>query len=373
MTAYGTALAAACLAAAAYQIVALLATLRHLFSAEALLPQCPPPISILKPIRGADGGFCQAIGSHAGQDYPSGFEILFGVTGADDPAATEIERLRREFPSVSIRLIVATQTAPNAKVGVLISLAEEARYPILVVNDGDIHVPPGYLRRVAAPLADPRVGLVTCLYRADATSFPGRFEALGVATDFAPSALVAPLVGVSEFGLGSTLAFRRADLESIGGFDAIAAYLADDYQLGARIHRLGRKNLVSKTVVSTNLQAPSWKAVWNHQLRWARTIRVSRGAGYAGLPVTCASFWALLAALHGDFGLAGMLFALRFAVAFAAGWYLLRSRVVLRYFWLIPLRDLFGLAVWASGISGNRVEWRGNRLELDAEGRIVVR
>ncbi len=373
VTAPGAAIAAACLVAAAYQLLALLATLRHLFSSDVPAPQRPPPVSILKPVRGAGDGFYEAIRSHARQDFPSGFELLFGVTGLDDPAVAEIDRLQREFPASAIRLIVATGTAPNAKVAVLISLAAEARYPFMVVNDGDILVPPGYLNRVAAPLSDPRVGLVTCLYRAESASFPGRFEALGIATDFAPSTLVAPLVGVSEFGLGSTLAFRRADLDSAGGFAAIAGYIADDYQLGARIHRLGRKNLVSKTVVVTNLQAPSWREIWNHQLRWARTIRVSRGAGYAGLPVTCASLWALLAALHGDFKIAAALLALRFMVAFVCGWFLLRSRDVLRYFWLIPLRDLFGLAVWAFGMFGRRVEWRGKTLELDAEGRIVIR
>ncbi len=373
MTATGAVLAAACLAAGAYQLVALFAVLRHRFSAEAPLPPRSLPVSVLKPVRGAAAGFYDAIRSHARQEFPAGFEILFGVSRADDPAVAQVDRLRREFPSVRIRVVVATRGAPNAKVGVLISLAAEARHPVLVVNDGDILVPPGYLSRIAAPLDDPRTGLVTCLYRAEAASFPGRFEALGIATDFAPSTLVAPLVGVSEFGLGSTLAFRRADLDSIGGFASIAPYLADDYQLGARIHRLGRKNRISKTVVATNLQSPSWTAVWKHQLRWARTIRVSRGAGYAGLPVTCASLWALLAALHGDVQTASALLALRFAVAFASGWFLLRSPDVLRYFWLSPARDLYGLAVWAVGLFGNHVEWGGERLALDADGRIAAR
>ncbi len=373
MTASGAVLAALCLAAAAYQLIALVAILRQRFSAEVPLPRRPLPVSLLKPVHGAASGFYEAIRSHARQEFPSGFEILFGIARADDPAVAEVDRLRREFPSIPIRLIVATGAAPNAKVGVLIALAAEARHPLLVVNDGDILVPPHYLSRVTAPLDDPRTGVVTCLYRAEAASFPGRFEALGIATDFAPSALAAPLVGVSEFGLGSTLAFRRADLDSIGGFASIAHYLADDYQLGARIHRLGRKNLISKTVVATNLQSPSWTAVWKHQLRWARTIRVSRGAGYAGLPITCASLWALLAALHGDVQTAAALLALRLAVAFASGWFLLRSRDVLRYFWLIPARDLFGLAVWAVGLFGNHVEWGGERLALDADGRIAVR
>src|SRR5439155_14575100 len=130
-----------------------------------------------------------------------------------------------------------------------IDLARVARYPILIVNDADIQVPRDYLAHVTGPLRDPKIGLVTCLYRARGESTAGRFEALGVATDFAPSALVARLVAVDEFAFGSTLAFRRADLERIGGFEAIAPYIADDYQLGHKLHALGLKCTLADIVV----------------------------------------------------------------------------------------------------------------------------
>ncbi len=183
--------------------------------------------------------------------------------------------------------------------GALIDLAREARHPILIVNDSDISVPAGYIHDVTAPLADPGIGLVTCLYRAEAHDWPSRFEALAIATDFAPSTLVARLFGVSDFGLGSTLAFRRADLDRIGGFHAIADYIADDYQLGHKLHALGLRNMISEVVVSTRLSSGSWLGAWRHQVRWARTIRLSGGAGYAGLPITYASLWAVIAALFG--------------------------------------------------------------------------
>ena len=303
------------------------------------------PVSILKPVHHMDDFVRAAIRSHEPQDYPE-FELLVGST-----------------PAGSL--------APNRKVGALIDLASRARYPILVVNDADITVPRDYLRIVTAPLSDPAVGLVTCIYRAESSTFRGRWEALGVATEFAPSTLVAPLVGVSEFGLGSTLAFRREDLDRIGGFAAIADYLADDYQLGAKLHALGLRNVIAPVVVSTHLAGESWAAVWRHQIRWARTVRLSRLAGYAGLPVTFATLWAVIAACAGMWRLAVALLALRLIMAVIAGWFVLRAIDVLKLWVLIPFRDLYGVAVWAVGLFGDTVEWDGEELRIDREGRIV--
>jgi ceramide glucosyltransferase len=365
------AVAVICGVAGLYQLLALLASVAHRFRSTSGSGRPGSPISILKPVHGADPGFYQAIRSHAVQEYPE-FEMLFGIRDAADEARPEIERLIREFPALAIRLIVCTQEAPNGKVGILMDLAKEARHPILIVNDSDITVPAGYLRGVTAPLAEAGIGLVTCLYRADADDWPSRWEALAIATEFAPSTLLAPFVGVSEFGLGSTLAFRRADLDRIGGFAAIADYLADDYQLGRKLHSLGLKNVISEVVVSTRLAAGRWRTAWQHQLRWARTIRLSRSGGYAGLPVTFATLWALVAALCGQWWLALPLLAIRLAMAVTCGWFVLRSPAVWKYFPLIPLRDLWGVAVWATALFGNTVVWRGRKLRLDAEGRIVA-
>jgi ceramide glucosyltransferase len=359
-----------CAVAAGYQLFAIAACVWHLCRKRPVVGACPA-ISILKPVRGADPGFYEAIRSHAVQEYPQ-FEILFGIRDSDDSARGDIERLIREFPAVSIRLVICTQDAPNGKVVVLMDLAKQARYPILIVNDSDITVPAGYLQGVVAALADAGAGLVTCLYRAEARDWPSRFEALAIATEFAPSTLVAPLVGVSEFGLGSTLAFRRIDLERIGGFAAIADYLADDYQLGKKLHSLGLQNCISEVVVSTRLSAGTWSAAWKHQLRWARTIRLSRGAGYAGLPITFATLWVLVALACGLWGVALALLSIRLTMAIAGGWFVLRSGDVWKYCYVIPVRDLWGACVWAAGLIGNEVEWRGLRLRLDREGRIVT-
>ena len=291
------------------------------------------------------------------------YELLCGVREGD-PAAEVIAECPRA------RLIRCTTVTPNRKVGSLIDLARAARYPILVVNDADIRVEPDYLQRVTAPLRDPGAGLVTCMFRPEGDTLAARFEALGVATDLVPSMIVASALGVDDFASGATMVFRRTDLERIGGFEAIADYLADDYQLGHRIHNLGLKCVLSGTVVSTHLGG-GWREVWVHQVRWARTVRVSKFWGYVGLPVAFASVWAFALAIAGHWVWAASVLAVRMAMATAGGWVVLRSPDVLRMWVLIPIRDLFTAAAWLAGLFGKSVLWRGQRLPIDREGRIV--
>lgn len=329
---------------AAYQLVAFIACLRQLLRRD---PERGwfPSVSVMKPVHSADPGISEAIASHEQQDYPE-FELLVGGTSPAAPATA------------------------NGKVGALIDLGRRARYPVWVVNDADIRVQRDYLQRVVAPLADSRTGLVTCLYRARARGLAARLEGLGVATDFAPSALVAPLVGINEFGMGSTLAFRAETLARIGGFAAVQDYLADDYQIGRRISGLGLRVHLSRVVVETSLSG-NWRTVWRHQVRWARTIRVSRGGGYAGLPITNATIWALAALAGGATLPALSLLALRYLTGLTAGIAVLRCPLTARLWPLMPLRDLFGFAVWCAGLFGSSVEWRGLRLHLSKDGRIV--
>jgi len=326
---------------------------------------------MLKPVHGRDPGFYEAIRSHAAQDYPD-FEILFGLSDPQDPALEDIARLQREFPALHIEALVVAVETPNAKAGVLAELAKRARYPLLLVSDSDIRVEPGYLRAVAAPLADPRIGLVTCLYRARAESWASRFEALGIATEFAPSVMVARLLGQAEFALGSTMVFRASSLGAAGGFETIAEYIADDYQLGRRISALGLRIEFAPVVVETDLGAESWPRTWSHQVRWARTIRVSRPGGYFGYAVTHATPWAVLAFAAGLWQPAAAALALRMVAGVMSG-AVLGDRRVLRDLWLIPVRDLFGFAVWLAGIFGRTVEWRGSKLRIAPDGRIHER
>ena len=363
-------LAIPALAAACYYALAILSA--ALWRRSVALPEAvhfAPPLSVLKPVHGRDPRFYEAILSHAVQDYPE-FELLFGLTTPNDPAIADIERLRREFPGRRIDIVIVETDAPNAKVGVMAELARRARHQVLLVNDSDIVVTPGYFQTVVAPLRDPRIGLVTCLYRGHSESWASHFEALGIATEFAPSVLVARLLGQAEFALGSTMVFRADSLHRIGGFEAIAKYVADDYQLGAHIRKLGYRIEFAPVVVETDLGAGSWAHTWQHQLRWSRTIRVSRPAGYYGYAVTHATFWALVAFAAHQWWAGALALAIRMIAGVMVGAAILKDRGVLARFWLIPLRDLYGFAVWAAGASGNRVQWRDRSLLLSSGGII---
>ena len=351
--------------AIAYQFLTLLAVL--LRKAPPRRQGFRPFVSVLKPVRGLSGGFADAIRSNAAQRYPK-FELLFGFANPRDVARPGVEALAREFSHVSV--VESTTPAANGKVGTLIDLGRAAKGDILIVSDSDIAVPDEYLERVVAPLSEPSIGLVTCAYRAQSEDWAGRFEALGVATDFGPSTLLAPFVGVDEFGLGATLAFRRCDLERIGGFEAVADYLADDYQIGHKIHALGLKCVLSEVIVETHLSGETWAKMWRHQVRWSRTIRVSRFGGYLGLPATFATLWALVALLAGYPLTASAILASRLLMAVGAGWIGLGSRDAVKLIWLVPVRDLFSAVVWAVGLFGNHVDWGGRKFQLDPDGRI---
>lgn len=361
-------LALPALAAAAYYLLALVASLR--WRKTSRTPRELPPISILKPMYGTAAGLYEALRSHATQDYPE-FEILFGFGREDDPARVEVTRLQREFPAVQVRTVTVPTRAPNAKVAVLAELARQARHALLVVNDDDIVAGPGYLRSVAAEFENGRTGLVTCLYRAPAHSLPSLMEALGIATEFVPSVMVARLLGKADFALGSTMALRAETLQAIGGLDGLADFLADDYQLGRRVAARGYRVGFAPVIVETGVGEASWIGMWRHQLRWSRTIRVSQPGGYYGSVVTQATFWALLALVGGQWWAGVAALVARLAAGVWAGSVVLGDGQVRRWFWLLPLRDLFGFVVWLAGCFGSTVYWRGRKLRLQADGRIT--
>jgi ceramide glucosyltransferase len=336
-----------------------------------------PPVSILKPLKGTDPEIYQSFRSHCLQEYPE-YEVIFGVSDPNDPAVASVRQLQSEFPALNIRLMVCRKTlGANVKVSNLAQMLLEARYPHLLVNDSDIRVEPDYLRRVMAPLADLKVGMVTCLYRGVAAATLGsRIESLGISTDFCAGVLAArQLEGGLRFGLGSTMAFRRADLEKIGGFESFADYLADDYELGKRIAGLGLEVRLSDVVVETNLPAYGLPEFLSHQLRWARGVRDSRAGGYFGLVLTFGFLWSCVMVLASGgarwaWALAGTTLFLRAAVALLVGRGVLRDRRLLRQLWLLPVRDLVGVGVWMASLVGHTVSWRGDRFELK-HGKLI--
>jgi ceramide glucosyltransferase len=339
-----------------------------------------PPVSILKPLKGVDPEIWESFCSHCEQDYPQ-FQLIFGVSDPADPAIEVVRKLQAKYPNLPIELIVCDGVlGANIKVSNLAQMLPSARHELLLVNDSDIRVPADYLRKVIAPLADASVGLVTCLYRGvgapiASPTLGSRLEALGISTDFVPGVLSARFLEKGlHFGLGSTLAFRRRDLEAIGGFEALLDYLADDYELGRRIASTGKKVELSTATVVTFLPAYTLRQFFRHQLRWSRTIRDARRWGYSGLLFTFGLPWALLTLLAARgaewaWALLAMTFAVRLAVGFASAAVVLHDRHIFRDVVLLPLRDLIAPLVWAASFVGNRIHWRGDVFELE-DGRL---
>jgi ceramide glucosyltransferase len=330
-----------------------------------------PPVSILKPLRGTDRQMYESFRSHCLQDYPE-YEIIFGVNDANEEAVAEVERLRREFPTHDIRLVVCPEVlGANRKVSSLTQMMREAKYDHILINDSDIRVPCDYLRRIIAPMEDGQVGLVTALYRAEAgRSIASRIEAVTIATDFAGGVLCAvELEGGLHFGLGSTLAFPRAAAEAIGGLATLLDYLADDHELGRMISVAGYKVVLSDVVVETFLPEYKFRAMFEHQLRWARTVRDLRKFGYIGVLLTFGLPWAMAAALCASGAawslvLLGAMTLARFASAYVLCGPILNDRQTLGDLWLIPARDVVGVAIWFASFGGDMIVWRGERFHL---------
>ncbi len=355
------------------------------YSAYAFLRACAkrqhddftPPVSFLKPLRGADRDMYEAFRSHCLLDYPE-YEIIFGVSQADDPAIAWVERLKQEFPERRIELVFCReQLGTNGKVSSLIQMLPHARYEHLVINDSDIRVEPNYLRRVMSPLSCPKAGMVTTLYRGAAGKTLGsKLESLGIGTDFAAGVLSARFIeGGIHFGLGSTLAVKKKALEAIGGFEPVLDYLADDYELGSRIKQAGFNVVLSDKIVDTILPDYRFRDYLDHQLRWMRGIRTSRPGGYLGLLFTFGLPFAMLAAVitRGSLwtvAVLGMTLLLRLSMAYATAQRVMHDRRILRHFWLIPLRDVIALVIWIGGYASSKVVWRGLEFKLN-KGKLV--
>jgi len=346
-----------------------------------------PDVTILKPVKGVDARMYAGFVSHCRQQYAGNFEIVFGVSSMDDLAVGQIERLRAEFPECAIRLVECTERlGTSGKVSNLVQMLREARFEYVVINDSDIRVSPHYLTSVmacfgAAGVEDPRVGMVTAPYlgraaaAGSALTLWARLEALGISTDFLPGVLTARKIeGGIRFGLGSTLAVSRTALAAAGGLEPLVDYLADDYEIGARIAQAGYRVELCGEVVETTVPAYDFRGFWDHQLRWARSTRDSRPLGYLGLGVTYCIPWAVMNCVASglalwSFTLLSLVALARVSVALSVGVGILRDGQVLRDIWLLPLRDLCGLGFWAWSFASDTVVWRGERFRLRG-GRI---
>jgi ceramide glucosyltransferase len=364
------------LAADAFYILSMIAGFRF-FSKRETDAEYLPAVSIMVPLYGADFNAYQNYALLCGQDYPE-YQLVFGVREASDSSVSIIEKLRSDFPDRDIELVVSAETiGPNLKVSNLQNMYSRVKHEHIVILDSDIRVTGDYLRKVIPPLSDPRVGLVTCLYRAaEAPDFAARLEAVGITAEFAPGVLMARMLEGVRFALGSTMATTRARLEAIGGFRALAGYLADDFKLGNLIAADGYEVRLSKHVVETAMPPAGFAGMLRHQMRWARSTRISRPLGYLGLILTYGTALATLTVIvdgASKFSLALLAFTLmvRLAMGWLIGVHWLHDRILKKNFWLLPLRDLLSFVIWCLSWIGNRVEWRGRLFEVGRDGRMI--
>jgi ceramide glucosyltransferase len=339
-------------------------------------PDYFPPASIIKPVKGMDAESFANFASFCSQDYPS-FQIIFAVASASDPAIPVIEKVIASYPAVDMELVIDERTyGPNYKVCNLMNAFPKAKHDIIIVCDSDIRVGRRYLQEVCSPFRDPQVGLVTSLYRTTGVvGAASAVEAMGFTSEMVPNVMVAQKLEGLSFALGASMAVRRGALEKIGGFAALVNYLADDYQLGNKVYRAGYRLVLSDYYVESIMHRETLKNILSRQLRWARTMRVSRPGGYFASGITQPFPAALLALVISGFSAGGiaaalLLYVCRSAVSLVYSRSFVRDRIYPRWLWLLPVRDLLAFCAWALSFLGNRVSWRGHLFRLLPGGKI---
>lgn len=342
-------------------------------------PASRPPVTILKPLHGDEPLLEQALATACRQDYPR-WQVVFGVQDAGDPAAAVVERLRTRFPDCDIALVIDPALhGENRKVGNLINMLPAARHDVLVIADSDVHVRPDYLDRLMAALEQPGVGLVTTIYAGLPSSrrLPALLGATQITHGFLPGAVLARALGRQD-SLGATMCLRRQDLARCGGFRALVDHLADDAVLGHRVAALGQTVALAGTVPLTTVPEDTMRALFRHELRWARTIRALEPGGFAASVLQYPLAWALLAvALAGGAAWAVGVVALAWIIRAVAASMIDRALApqwngeapAVPAFrcpaWLLPARDLLSVAVMLASYGGRRVDWRGYGLLAD--------
>lgn len=359
--------------------------------AAILGPQQWPGVTLLKPLHGAEPRLRQNLESFFRQQYPA-FEIVFGLRSTDDPAHAIVTELVATYPEIPVRIVISGEPPwPNAKVYNLSHMRAAASHDHFIVSDSDVAVGPGYIRAIMTELLQPKVGVVTCLYRGVATDgLWTDLEALGMSVELPSGALVAETLEGMKFALGPTMAIRRECLDAIGGFPALGDFLADDFVLGNRAAEAGYRVVLSTHVVDHVVLQASLVASFQHQVRWAKSTRRSRPKGHLGTGLTFAMPYGLMGMLgatlsgpphlgilrypHLGLALLGAAFANRVVQCWAVGWVALRDPNARRRALLYPLRDLTGFLFWATSYFGGRdTTWRGERYVISDDGRMVRR
>jgi ceramide glucosyltransferase len=344
-------------------------------------PHFAPPISILKPLKGSDKTTAESLQSWFNQNYTGQTQILFGVADANDPACEIVRKLISKNPGHDAQLIVCDRlSSANAKIAKLVQLEKLAKHDLILVSDADVRVPPDFLANVVAPLTDLKIGLVSCFYRlANPTTTAMWWEAVAINADFWSQVLQAASLKSLDFALGAVMLKRRKLLSEIGGFDALADCLADDYQLGQRIAKKGRRIALCPVVVECWDMPMNWSGVWKHQLRWARTIRVCQPLPYFFSILANATLWPLLwlfvsliSSVTPCASLAAVACLLiRICLAQNLQHRFTPDRSLISPPLLVPIKDLLQVALWFGAFAGSTVEWRGRRMKLRRDGTLV--
>lgn len=359
-----------------------------------------PPVTLLKPLKGCDAEAFHCLASWLKQDYAGPVQTLFGVASPDDPVCEIVRSLIAARPRDDAQLVVCKEAlGPNAKVSTLIQLGRHARHDVLIVSDADVRAPSDLLANVVAPLRDPGVGLVNCFYRlANPSTLAMQWEAIAINADFWSQVLQSRTLRPLDFALGAVMATTRKRLEAVGGFEALVDCLADDYQLGNRISVGGGRIELCPVVVECCESPKGWRAVWRHQLRWARTIRVCQPLPWFFSILSNATLWPLvwlLATLPSPEVTTSAITAPTAMVVTVTSYPLPTAAPVLLaclwvrilttmqgqsrltqgashwfYFWLVPIKDLFHAVVWGLSFLGNRVEWSGQRYRVSRGGTL---
>ena len=373
------------LSSAAFLLLALVGSIKFHRDAVRQLRSIPPdaglpPVSVLKPVHGLEAQLRENIESFFRQDYPD-YEILFAADTEEDAALVVVREICAKYPDIKSRILVTGTPWPNPVVYSFHCLSEAAACEILVTSDSDVEVGPQYLREVVPPMLDSKVGAVTCPYRGkNVASWFSGLTAAGMSVEMAAGVLVANLLEGMKFGLGPTTLVRKDSLAKIGGFAALKDYIAYDFALGNLIAKAGYKVVLSAHVIDHVVNQQSFRQMWQNQLRWAQTTRYSRPRGHLGSGLTFAMPYGILGLLvagaAGHWGLGciflGIAVLNRMIEAWVVGWKIIRDSRMRRNFWIYPLRDLLGFAVWFASHLNLRYVWRDNRFELRGT-RIVLR
>lgn len=334
-----------------------------------------PPLSIYRPLKGCDSRTERCLESWFRQEYGGGFELLFGVASASDPVCEIVRRLKEKYPAQPAELIICQPIlGANAKVSSLCYLARKSRHEHVVISDQDVLIPDHFLSTLVQPLADGTVGLVNCFYvLAEPQNLSMELEAVAVNSDFWSQVLQGNMLAPMDFALGAVMATTRSRLDRIGGFEILLDYLADDYQLGNRIAETGVRLVVCPLQVECHSDVQDVETVWNHQLRWARTVRVCRPVSYFFSILSNGTLWPALALTAGPQTMLWPFFG-AVVVRMATAWSNYR-KLAGTGSWkagiLAPIKDLLQVPIWALAFFGKEIVWRGERFRVDRGGKLT--